>query len=92
MHLPDDHVDRSRAAARGPRAGSPVTDATVYFDHPVHARAEHTLNIDLINPSRGAGARVAMELDPASARALAEAILAALESAPAGLVGTATQG
>ena len=64
-----------------------VTDATVYFDHPVHAPAEHTLNIDLLNPSRGAGARVAMELDPQSARALAEAILTTLESVPPGLLG-----
>jgi hypothetical protein len=63
-----------------------VTDATVYFDHPVHARAEHTVNIDLINPSRGPAARVAMELDPHSARALAEAILHTLESAPPGLI------
>ena len=80
-----------REAARGPRAGSRSTDATVYFDHPVHARAEHTLNIDLLNPARGAGARVALELDPASARALAEAILEALEDAPAGLVTTSAQ-
>ena len=62
-----------------------MSDATVYFDHPVHARADHTLNIDLINPARGAGARVAVELDPASARALAEAILDTLESVPPGL-------
>ena len=32
-----------------------VTDATVYYDHPVHAMAEHTLNIDLADPSRGPG-------------------------------------
>jgi hypothetical protein len=63
-----------------------LSDATVYFDHPVHAAAEHTLNIDLLNPGRGPGARVAVELDPASARALAGAILAALDDAPAGLV------
>ena len=30
-----------------------VTDGTVYFDHPVHAMAEHTLNIDFADPSRG---------------------------------------
>ena len=65
-----------------------LTDATVYFDHPVHASAEHTLNIDLINPSRGAGARVALELDPSAARSLAVAILKALETAPPGLLGT----
>jgi hypothetical protein len=69
-----------------------VTDATVYFDHPVHARPDHTLNIDLINPSRGAGARVAMELDPSSARALAEAILETLATVPPELLGTTGRG
>jgi hypothetical protein len=64
----------------------PLTDASVYFDHPVHAPADHTLNIDLRNPSRGASARVAVELDPASARALAVAILDMLDTAPAGLI------
>ena len=35
-------------SAKGPNGGwFRVTDATVYFDHPVHAMAEHTLNIDL---------------------------------------------
>ena len=62
-----------------------VTDATVYFDHPVHAMAEHTLNIDLADPSRGPSARVAVELTAQSARELVEAITAALESAPAEL-------
>jgi hypothetical protein len=55
--------------------------ATVYFDHPVHAPAEHTLNVDFINPGLGPGARVAVELDPASARALAQTILAAVDMA-----------
>ncbi len=62
-----------------------VTDATVYFDHPVHAMAEHTLNIDLADPSRGPSARVAFELTAASARELVEAIQAALAGAPADL-------
>jgi hypothetical protein len=57
--------------------------AMVYFDHPVHALAEHTLNIDFMNPSLGASARVAVELTEASARALVEAITTALASAPA---------
>jgi hypothetical protein len=63
-----------------------VTDATVYFDHPVHAAADHTLNVDLRNPARGPGYRVALELDPGSARLLAEAILQSLDTAPVGLV------
>ena len=47
-----------KTAARGQRQGPEsrwfhVTDATVYFDHPVHAMAEHTLNIDFADPARG---------------------------------------
>jgi hypothetical protein len=64
-----------------------VTDGTVYFDHPVHAMAEHTLNIDLADPSRGPSARVAVELSAASARELVKAIEAALASAPPELTG-----
>jgi Family of unknown function (DUF6295) len=69
-------------SAKGP-AGSwfHVTDGTVYFDHPVHAMAEHALNIDLADPSKGPSARVAVELTAASARDLIGAIEAALESA-----------
>jgi Family of unknown function (DUF6295) len=63
-----------------------LTDATVYFDHPVHAMAEHTLNIDFLNPAKGPSARVAVELTAESARALAAAIEAALAAVPAALV------
>jgi hypothetical protein len=62
-----------------------VTNGTVYFDHPVHAMAGHTLNIDLADPSKGPSARIAMELTAASAQQLVEAIQAALASAPAEL-------
>ena len=60
-----------------------VTDGTVYFDHPVHAMAEHTLNIDFRTPGRGPSARVAVELTAESARELIDAIQLALASAPA---------
>jgi hypothetical protein len=70
-------------SAKGPNAAwFSVTDATVYFDHPVHAPAEHTLNIDFAAPARGPSARVAVELTAESARELVEAINAALASAP----------
>jgi hypothetical protein len=69
-------------SAKGPRGWFTVTDASVYLDHPVHAQAEHTLNVDLRNPAEGPAARVAMELDPTAARALAEAILHSLDTAP----------
>ena len=63
-----------------------LTEATVYFDHPQHARAEHTLNIDFLDPGRGPSARVAVELTADSARALAAAIESALAAVPPGLL------
>ena len=63
-----------------------VTDASVYYDHPVHAPAEHSLNIDFLNPGEGPSARVAVELTAESARALAKAIEAALAAVPAELL------
>ena len=52
--------------------------ATVYWDHPAHHQAEHTLNIDFLNLGAGPGARVAVELTAESARQLAAAIEVAL--------------
>ena len=66
-----------------------LTDAMVFFDHPVHADQEHTLNIDFRNPGRGAGARVAVELSAQSALDLARAILTTLGQVPADLTGLA---
>jgi hypothetical protein len=73
-------------SGKGAAGWFPVTEASVYFDHPQHARAEHTLNIDFLNPGQGPSARVAVELTAASARALAAAIGSALAAAPPGLV------
>ncbi|HEY7175670.1 MAG TPA: DUF6295 family protein, partial [Micromonosporaceae bacterium] len=77
VHVPVD------GSGKGPNSGwMHVTDATVYFDHPVHAMAEHTLNIDVTDPTRGPSARVALELTAESARRLVTAIQEALASAP----------
>ena len=53
--------------------------AVVYFDHPQDAPLEHALCIDV----RGARSdeRVSVELDEASARRLADTILAVLDDA-----------
>lgn len=73
-------------SAKGPNGSwFAVRNATVYFDHPVHALAEHTLNIDLADPAKGPAARVALELTAASARELVTAIQDALDSVPAAL-------
>ena len=63
-----------------------LTETSVYFDHPVHAPTEHTLNIDFLNPAAGPGARVAVELTADTARELAAAILRTLDQVPAGLL------
>lgn len=62
-----------------------LSEATVYLDHPAHAMAEHTLNIDFRNPAQGPGARVAVELTAESARDLIRAIEETLAAAPPGL-------
>ena len=72
-------------SGKGANGWFSVTDATVYVDHPVHAPQEHTVTIDFLNPGKGPGARVALELTEESALALAEAIKAAIASAPPGL-------
>jgi hypothetical protein len=70
-----------------------LSTANVYYDHPVHAQAEHTLNIDFADPAKGPAARVAVELTAESALALVDAIRDALAAVPpelTGLSGSAT--
>lgn len=61
-----------------------VRQANVSYDHPFSVPYEHALNIDFANETMGPGARVAVELDVESARALVEAITAVLARAEAG--------
>ena len=51
-------TDQVALSGSGKGAGGwfSLAAATVYFDHPVHAPAEHTLNVDFINPGLGRGA------------------------------------
>lgn len=73
------HVTASaRVAGSGYRGDDwfPVDRAVVYFDHPQDAPLDHALCVDVW----GGSERVAIELDGASARRLAETILATLES------------
>jgi hypothetical protein len=61
-----------------------LREADVSYDHPFQAPFEHALNIDFVNESQGAGARVAVELSVEAARALVETIQAVLSQAEAG--------
>jgi hypothetical protein len=73
-------------SAKTPSGWTSMTNATIYFDHPVHYGAGHALLIDVLNPEMGPSARVALELSPASARAMANAILSTLDTVPSELM------
>ncbi len=59
----------------------PVTRANVGYDHPFNAPFEHAVLLDFTNPTLGASARVAVEMNLASARALVQTLQAAIEAA-----------
>jgi hypothetical protein len=69
-------------SAKGPQGWFSLTDVSVYLDHPYHAPYEHALAIDFLDVGSGPAARVAVELEPAMARELANAILRSLDSVP----------
>lgn len=71
-------------SGKGPDGWFPVRQASVSYDHPFNVPLEYALNIDFVNEALGPGARVAVELDAASARALVETIQAVLARAEAG--------
>jgi len=72
-----------RGAAKGRPGWFGITKATVGFDHPVNGGLEHAVLLDFSNYDLDAGARVAVELDLASARALVQQLTAAMEAAEA---------
>jgi Family of unknown function (DUF6295) len=72
-----------RGSGRGQRGWFPITRATVAFDHATHTGAEHALLLDFANYDLGTDARVAIEMDLASGRALLERLQTALEAAEA---------
>lgn len=78
-------------SGKGPDGWFRLTSATVYYDHPVHAMADHTLNIDLAAPAKGPQARVAVELTAESALVLVDAILSALAAVPSDLTKVAPE-
>ena len=70
-------------SAKGPKGWMRIDTANVYYDHPYHAPLDHALGIDFVCEADGGRERVAVELSAASARALVEKILAALETGKA---------
>lgn len=66
------------SSGKGRNGWFELTEANVVYDHPYHARLEHAVCIDFLNPSQGLEARVAVELTVESALELVKAIEMAL--------------
>ena len=66
---------------KGAQGWFPVSVANVGFDHPFNAPFEHAVLLDFMNPDLGASARVAVEMNVASAKALIEKLQSAVDQA-----------
>jgi hypothetical protein len=78
------HTTSITGAGKGPGDWFPVTQVSVAYDHPAHSPAEHAVLVDFSNYTIGPEARVAVEMDLDSARALFEQLrstIAATEAA-----------
>jgi hypothetical protein len=67
--------------AKGAQGWFPLSQAIVGYDHTTFMRNEHALLLDFVNPGIGPSARVAVEMDIASAKALIAQMQAAIEEA-----------
>jgi hypothetical protein len=68
-------------AGKGAAGWFRVSEASVGFDHPTFASAAHALLIDFTSPDDGLSARVAVELDIDSGRALLAALTETIRAA-----------
>ncbi len=66
---------------KGAQGWFPVTQANVGYDHTSYMQNEHALLLDFVNPDLDPSARVAVELDLASGKALIAQLQAAIEAA-----------
>ncbi len=72
-----------RGMGKGAEEWFPLTRVNVGYDHATHGEDEHALLIDFTNYDIGVHARVGVELDLASGRALLEQLRSAIEQAEA---------
>jgi Family of unknown function (DUF6295) len=70
-------------AGKGADGWFPVTRATVGYDHATHSGTAHALLLDFTNYALGVDARVALELDLESGRALLAQLQSAIDAAEA---------
>jgi hypothetical protein len=72
-----------KGVGKGPRGWFPITQATLAYDHASHGAAEHALLLDFANYDLGTDARVALEMDLASGKALVAQLRTMIEAAEA---------
>jgi len=70
-----------RGSGKGSAGWFPIRRANVGYDHATHSQLEHALLVDFVNPEMGASARVAVEMDLASGKALIAQLQAAIAEA-----------
>jgi hypothetical protein len=70
-----------QGSGKGATGWFQLSHANVGFDHATHGQMDHALLLDFVNPGLGAGARVAVELDIPSGKALIEKLQAAIAEA-----------
>jgi hypothetical protein len=70
-------------AGKGAHGWFRLTEAVVGYDHPSHASADHAILLDFMNQQAGVSARVAVELDLESGRALLDTLAEAIRAAEA---------
>ena len=68
-------------SGKGAAGWFPISRANVGYDHATHSQLDHALLLDFVNPNLGAGARVAVEMDIASGKALIAQLQAAIDEA-----------
>ena len=73
-------------AGKGSGGWFPISKATVGYDHATHSGTAHALLLDFTNYELGLDARVALELDLRSGRALLAQLELAIEAAEASWV------
>jgi hypothetical protein len=80
------HITTTAAVSGSGKSGSgwfPVKQVSVGYDHATQGRDEHALLLDFVNYDLGLGARVALELDLDSGRALLRTLQAVITEAEA---------
>ncbi len=68
-------------SGKGATGWFPISQANVGYDHATHSQLDHAILLDFVNPGMGVSARVAVEMDLASGKALVEQLQAAIAEA-----------